>query len=353
MKNILVTGGCGFIGSNFIHYLFNQNDFKGNVINIDKLTYAGNINNLTHIQELYGDFRYTFIHGDILDYNLIYNTVIKHDIDTIVHFAAESHVDRSINGASQFLSTNILGTHTLLDVCKNIKDDKNKNIRFHLISTDEVFGSSSVKSFKESDAYHPGNPYSASKASADMLAMAYINTYKLNITVSNCTNNYGPYQFPEKFIPIVILALLNKEPIPVYGDGKYIRDWLYVVDHCDAIYKILKHGVKYHFYNISSLTEVNNITLINLLANTLSLLLQNNEYKLKYKIKRIKDRPGHDRRYSLDSSKIMKELNWKPNHSIEKGLIKTVQWYLDNSEWIANIQNDDYKKWIDYNYTNR
>jgi len=344
MDNILVTGGCGFIGSNFIHYLFSNLNFKGTVVNYDALTYAGNLENVQSIEDKYKDTRYTFVHGDILDYKLLYDTIKKYHIDTIVHFAAESHVDRSIHGASKFLQTNILGTHTLLEVCKSFKETNSKHIRLHLISTDEVFGSSVVKSFKEHDPYSPGNPYSASKASADLLAMAYMNTYNLNITVSNCTNNYGPYQFPEKLIPVVILALLNEEAIPVYGDGKYIRDWIYVEDHCNAIYKILEHGVKHHFYNVSSFVELNNNTLIALIANILSDITGNSKYRTHYKTKRVPDRPGHDRRYSLNSSKIIKELKWKPMHTIEIGLTKTIQWYLDNFVWINNIKTQTYKK---------
>ena len=307
--NILITGGAGFIGSNFIHYLHNKySDYQ--IINLDKLTYAANLNNLKDIKD-----NYTFIEGDILDYDLVTRVVQENKIDLIVHFAAESHVDRSIEGPDIFLETNILGTANLLKVAL-----ENKKIRFHHISTDEVFGSLGKEGlFNENTPYDPRSPYSASKASSDHLVRAYYHTYHLPITISNCSNNYGPYQFKEKLIPLFITNLLEKKKIPLYGDGKNIRDWIYVEDHCRGIDLIIKKGKIGETYCLGGDSEKTNREIAKILLAKLNLKEEMIEY--------VQDRPGHDFRYAIDSNKIKKELGYKIETSFDEGIDKTIEWY--------------------------
>ncbi len=368
-KSLLVTGGAGFIGSNFIHYLFKQEDFKGNVINVDKLTYAGNLENLEEIDKTYGENgqkHYFFHQADVCDFQKIDEIFIKYQIDTIIHFAAESHVDRSIHGPKDFIQTNIIGTFNLLEIARKHWENRD-DVLFHHISTDEVYGSlGETGYFYEHTPYDPRSPYSASKASSDHLANAYYHTYKLPITISNCSNNYGPYQFPEKLIPLMILNALEGKKLPVYGDGLNVRDWLYVEDHCSAIYSIIRNGRLGETYNIGGENEETNINVVNKICEILEALyplkentfiqIQNSKSKIQnYKelITFVKDRPGHDRRYAINCNKIKKELGWKPSVSFEHGLEKTVQWYLSHRQWINNVRSGEYKKWIEKNYEKR
>ena len=351
MKKILITGGVGFIGSNFIHYLFaNVKDFF--IINLDKLTYAGNLENLKHIEKKYFH-NYKFIHGDICDQELVNSIFKEYNPQYVINFAAESHVDRSILGPSEFIQTNIIGTFILLEVARKYWKDK-KDILFHHISTDEVYGSLKDEGFfYENTPYDPRSPYSASKASADHLVMAYYHTYRIPVTISSCSNNYGPYQFPEKLIPLMINNMLEEKPLPVYGDGKNIRDWLYVEDHCRGIWEIIKKGTRGETYNIGGENEWTNIDLLNMLCEKVA--QHTNKEKKYYKkfITYVKDRAGHDRRYAINCDKIKKELRWKQTVNFEEGLEKTVKWYLSNKEWINNIKSGEYKKWIEKNYNKR
>ena len=351
----MVTGGAGFIGSNFIRYLFYKTDFKGRIINYDKLTYAGNLENLSDIDKKFKK-RYFFIKGDINDYEKVLNLLKKYSIDTIVHFAAESHVDRSIFGPDEFIKTNINGTFSLLKASLNFKN----KIRFHHISTDEVYGSLGVQGyFYESTPYDPRSPYSASKASSDHLVRAFYHTYGLNVTISNCSNNYGPYQFPEKLIPLIILNAIEGKELPVYGDGKNVRDWLYVEDHASAIWNILKKGVLGHTYNIGGECEKENIEVVRKICEVLEEIypsgknIKLNGKKYKELIKFVKDRPGHDRRYSINCDKIKKDLGWRREYSFDDGIKKTIKWYIDNRKWVESIKTGEYKKWIDKNYKMR
>jgi len=331
-NNILLTGGCGFIGTNFIKYIFNQPGFKGKIINIDALTYSGNKANLEDIYEAYGHERYFFYKVDICDKLALEKVFEKHNIDCIIHFAAESHVDRSIAGPSQFIKTNVVGTHNLLEVARKywIKDDFN-NKRFHHISTDEVYGSlGSEGYFYEDTCYNPRSPYSASKASSDHLVRAYCHTFGLPVTVSNCSNNYGPYQFPEKLIPLMITKMLNEEKLPVYGKGKNIRDWLYVEDHCSAVWKIVHEGRVGETYNVGGDNELKNIDLVYLLCETVAKYNDKNPDYYKKLISFVKDRPGHDYRYAINCDKIKRELNWIQKVNFKKGLDTTVNWYISN-----------------------
>jgi len=357
LKNILVTGGAGFIGVNFIRFLFGQAgekpDFNGRIINLDKLTYAGNAESLKETEEKFGGSRYFFEHGDICDRPLVENIFTKYEIDTVVHFAAESHVDRSILGPEAFIKTNVMGTFTLLDVARNAWKDK-KDVLFHHISTDEVYGSlGETGYFKEDTPYDPRSPYSASKASSDHLLMAYHHTYGLPTTLSNCSNNYGPYQFPEKLIPLMILNMIEGKPLPVYGDGKNIRDWLFVEDHNNAVWTIMQKGIEGEKYNIGGENEWENIKLLNVLIDITAKKSDISAEKIRSTITYVKDRPGHDRRYAIDCSKIKKELGWKQTVNFEEGLSQTVDWYLANTQWIDSIRSGDYKKWIEKNYEKR
>jgi dTDP-glucose 4,6-dehydratase len=335
--NLLVTGGAGFIGSNFIRYILDTYP-EYRVINLDKLTYAGNLENLTGIDK---DPRYAFEKGDICDKSRVQMCVVRYDIDVIVHFAAESHVDRSILGASEFVQTNVVGTNVLLEVVKELKIK-----RFLQVSTDEVYGSLGAAGlFTEETSLHPNSPYSASKASADMLALAYEHTFGLPIVVTRCSNNYGPYQFPEKLIPLMIANALYDKPLPVYGDGMNVRDWLHVRDHCSAIGTVLHQGRIGEVYNIGGNNEKPNIEIIKLILQNIN--------KPESLITYVKDRLGHDRRYAIDSSKIQNEFGWKPAYTFEQGIAETIKWYVDNQQWWKRIISGEYQKYYQTLYGGR
>ena len=357
--SLLVTGGAGFIGSNFIKFLFNQTDFIGKIINLDKLTYAGNLENLEDVNREFGGNRYFFEKADICDHDRVDEIFKEYNIDCLVHFAAESHVDRSIYGPKHFIQTNIMGTFTLLEIIRKYWENR-KDVLFHHISTDEVFGSLGKDGyFYENTPYNPRSPYSASKASSDHLVKSYHYTYGLPITLSNCSNNYGPYQFPEKLIPLMILNSIEGKPLPIYGDGKNVRDWLYVNDHCEAIWLIIKSGSLCKTYNIGGENEKLNIDVINKICEIMEQLYPIKENKsiktesYQKLITFIPDRPGHDRRYAINCDRIKQELGWQPSVNFDEGLEITVQWYLKNSEWIKNIRSGEYKKWIEKNYEKR
>lgn len=350
MNSILVTGGAGFIGSNFIHYIFNKTDYKGIIVNADKLTYAGNLDNLNEIHKKFNGERYFFEHVDICDYEQISRIFEKYQIDTVVNFAAESHVDRSIHGPKEFIQTNIIGTFNMLEVARKFWNDRN-DARFHHVSTDEVYGSlGETGYFFETTAYDPRSPYSASKASSDHLVMAYFHTYNLPVSLSNCTNNYGPYHFPEKLIPLMILNILEEKPLPVYGEGKNVRDWLFVEDHCSGIYSVITKGRVGETYNIGGENEWTNIELVHTLCEQMASKLGKNKDYFKKLITFVKDRPGHDHRYAINCDKIKNELGWKQSVNFEEGLEITVDWYLAHPQWIENIKTDNYKNWLDKNY---
>ena len=354
MRNILVTGGAGFIGSNFIHWLTEHN-LDLSVVNLDALTYAGNLENLKNLE---GSNHYHFIQGDIADQVLVESILREYEIDTVVNFAAESHVDRSILSPMDFLKTNVVGTGLLLDSVRKIWKDKNpEGLRFHHISTDEVFGSLGPGDppFCETSQYSPNSPYSASKAASDHLVRAYHHTYGLPITISNCTNNYGPFQFPEKLIPLVIMNCIKGNPLPVYGDGRQVRDWLYVEDHCKAIQMILENGRAGETYLLGGENQPTNLEIIQQITSILDELLPDSPFKPHANlIKFVPDRPGHDRRYAMDISKVRRELNWNPDHDLEKGLRATVEWYLSNQEWVNALANrEEFGSWMNKNYSNR
>ena len=353
LNNIMVTGGAGFIGTNFIQYLFDKTDFEGRIINVDKLTYAGNLENLSKVNEKYANERYFFKRVDICNTESIDKIFIDYDIDTVVHFAAESHVDRSISGPKDFIETNIVGTFSLIEIAR--KHWKNRDdVLFHHISTDEVYGSlDSNGYFYETTPYDPRSPYSATKASSDHIVRAYYHTYNLPVTISNCSNNYGPYQFPEKLIPLMILNMQEEKDLPVYGDGKNIRDWLYVEDHNSAVWKIMNDGKRGSTYNIGGENEWENIKLLNILCEIVAELKgKDKDYYKKY-ITYVKDRPGHDKRYAINCDKLKDELGWKQANSFQSGLLKTVKWYLENEKWVNAIKSGEYRKWIELNYSNR
>ena len=354
LKNILVTGGAGFIGCNFIRFVLEKaGGFTGKIINLDALTYAGNKLSLADIEARDANARYFFEHGDICDRALVESLFNKYEIDTVVHFAAESHVDRSIHGPEAFIKTNVMGTFTLLDVARNAWKDRNDTL-FHHISTDEVYGSlGETGYFTETTPYDPRSPYSASKASSDHLALAYSHTYGLPVTLSNCSNNYGPYQFPEKLIPLMILNMLEGKPLPVYGDGKNIRDWLYVEDHNAAVWTIMRNGKAGETYNIGGENEWENIKLLNVLIDIVAAQANLNAAKIRDTITFVKDRPGHDRRYAIDCSKLKRDLNWKQTLSFEEALTRTVTWYLANPQWTETIRSGEYHRWLEKNYVER
>jgi dTDP-glucose 4,6-dehydratase len=355
LKNIFVTGGAGFIGSNFTHYVFKNTSFEGKIINVDKLTYAGNLENLAKIDDKYGGKRYFFERADIGDFDKIKEIFKKYDIDTIVNFAAESHVDRSILGPKEFVQTNIMGTFNLLEVARECwRNMEKEEILFHHISTDEVYGSVEDGGyFYEITAYKPNSPYSASKASSDHLVRAYYKTYGLPVTISNCSNNYGPYQFPEKLIPLMILNILKEKGLPVYGDGKNVRDWLYVEDHCLAIWEILNRGKTGETYNIGGENEWENIKLVNFLCEKIGQLQGKGKDYYKKLITFVKDRPGHDKRYAINCDKIKSELGWKQQCDFEEGLDVTIKWYMDNQRWVDRVRSGEYRKWMEKNYESR
>ncbi len=348
MNNILVTGGCGFIGTNFIRYVLEETDFKGRIVNVDLLTYAANPANLEDVAARYPD-RYAFVAADIRNRQDLAPVFDDFEIDAVCHFAAESHVDRSIVGPDDFIQTNIVGTFVLLEMVRERGDHVSL---FHHISTDEVFGSLGPQGlFTEETPYRPNSPYSASKAASDHLVRAYYKTYGIPITASNCSNNYGPYQFPEKLIPLMIINGLERRPLPVYGDGRNIRDWLYVRDHCTAIWKIMTSGRQGETYNVGGNTEMENITLVEMICDILDEYLDAKGAPPRRELIRfVKDRPGHDRRYAIDSAKIAKELQWKPEESFETGIRKTISWYLDNQEWVNRVRSGEYHRWIKEHY---
>lgn len=348
VQNILVTGGAGFIGSAFIRYLLSPEvDFQGKCINLDALTYAGNLDNLKCIEN---DVRYLFQKGDIRQQHLVEHLCQEHAIDTIIHFAAESHVDRSILGPQAFVETNILGTFHLLEVVR-----KNRQIHFHHVSTDEVYGSldDATGYFTEETPYRPNSPYSASKASSDHLVRAYGHTYHLSTTLSHCSNNYGPYHFPEKFIPVMILNCLERKPLPIYGQGINVRDWLHVEDHARALYLLIKKAPSGETYNIGGEAEWRNIDLVHEIMRLIAEMQAIPLRELETLITFVKDRPGHDLRYAIDCSKIKHELGWKPSRSFAVGLKETILWYMQNQEWVENVRTGAYRQWIELNYTGR
>jgi dTDP-glucose 4,6-dehydratase len=356
MHNILVTGGAGFIGSNFIHYLLKQQP-GARVINLDALTYAGSQENLAGLA---GDSRYTFVHGDILERPLLDALLAQYEIDTLIHFAAETHVDRSILGPAQFIQTNVVGTFTLLEAARHhwqTASAEPRSFRFHHVSTDEVYGTLSPEdpAFSETTPYAPNSPYAASKASSDHLVRSYFHTYGLPVTISNCSNNYGPYQFPEKLIPVVILNALEGKPIPVYGDGQQVRDWLYVEDHCDAILRILGQGTPGETYNIGGDNQPPNLEIIRTICAILDQARPASPFvPHESLIRYVADRPGHDRRYAMNIEKISRQLGWQPRQSLSTGMEKTVHWYLDNMGWVEAIrQRQDYQSWMQHNYEKR
>lgn len=368
LRNILVTGGCGFIGSNFINYLFNKSatgsrafmdsEFSGKVVNADSLTYAGNPENLSEVEKEFGGKRYFFEKVDICDKNQIERIFREYDIDTVVHFAAESHVDRSILGPGEFIRTNVNGTFNLLETARkywNVSlDTPRDDVLFHHISTDEVYGSlGETGFFTENTPYDPRSPYSASKASSDHLVTAYHHTFGLPITLSNCSNNYGPYQFPEKLIPLMVLNIKNGKNLPVYGEGKNIRDWIYVEDHNRAVWQILKEGRSGEKYNIGGENEWQNIRLLEKLIELTAKETGLDRAEIESTIIHVKDRPGHDARYAIDCTKIKKELGWERRMSFEEGLLMTVKWYLSNTDWVNHVLSGEYQNWISRNYGSR
>jgi len=357
MKNVLVTGGAGFIGSNFVRYLL-QAEPEVRVVNLDVLSYAGSQENL---KDLPSPERHTFVKGDICDRPLVDELFHSHQIDTVVHFAAETHVDRSILYPEQFLHTNVVGTFTLLEAACHYwlveKALPDESLRFHHISTDEVYGTLKPNdpAWSEDTPYAPSSPYSASKAASDHYVRAYGHTYGLPYSITNCTNNYGPYQFPEKLIPLMILNAVDGKPLPIYGDGGQIRDWLYVEDHCEAIWLILRKGQAGQTYNIGAGSQPTNLQVIQHLCAALDELLPDSPSVPHSSLMRfVADRPGHDRRYAIDITKISRQLGWQPKQSLGSGLQKTVQWYLSHPEWVAAIrQQREYQQWLERNYEKR
>jgi len=337
---VLVTGGAGFIGCNFVRHLLTS-DESLRVINYDALTYAGSTANLTGLDTTCAK-RYRFVHADIRDEEAVANIFAEESIDTVVHLAAESHVDRSINAPGEFLSTNITGTYVLLQAARSAWSDR-RDVRFHHVSTDEVYGSLGEDGrFVETTPYDPSSPYSASKAASDHLVRAWGRTYGLPVTISNCSNNYGPYQFPEKLLPLMICNALAGKPLPVYGDGKNVRDWLFVEDHCCALDTIVRRGRPGGTYNVGGHNEWANIDIVNLLCEQLQELSPPGDGAYRDLITFVTDRPGHDRRYAIDASLIEKELKWTPQHKFEDGLRETIQWYLANGDWMEEIRRTKY-----------
>jgi len=357
MKNVLVTGGAGFIGSNYVRYML-QNEPGVEVVNLDALTYAGRLENL---DDLPSPERHHFVRGDICDRELVDDLLRRFVIDTVVHFAAETHVDRSILGPAKFVQSNIVGTFTLLEAARQAwladKTAPVETARFHHVSTDEVFGTLHPEDppFSEATPYAPNSPYAASKAASDHLVRAYATTYGLPITITNCTNNYGPYQFPEKLIPLMILNARDGKALPVYGDGMQVRDWLFVEDHCEAIQLVINHGRTGETYAIGGNNQPPNIEIVQTICEIMDELQPGSTHTPHASlIKYVSDRPGHDRRYAMDIHKIQSELGWQPRQSLKTGLVKTVGWYLDHPQWIEAIhQQPDYQGWVNKNYTNR
>ncbi|OAT23455.1 dTDP-glucose 4,6-dehydratase [Buttiauxella gaviniae ATCC 51604] len=358
---ILVTGGAGFIGSAVVRHIINNT--QDSVVNVDKLTYAGNLESLAEVS---GNDRYAFVQADICDRNALDEIFAEHQPDSVMHLAAESHVDRSITGPAEFIETNIVGTYTLLEAARaywsKLNEERKASFRFHHISTDEVYGDlphpdecaagTDLPLFTETTSYAPSSPYSASKASSDHLVRAWQRTYGLPCIVTNCSNNYGPYHFPEKLIPLVILNALEGKNLPVYGKGDQIRDWLYVEDHARALYTVVTQGSLGETYNIGGHNEKKNLDVVLAICDLLDEMVPKNT-SYREQITYVADRPGHDRRYAIDASKISHDLNWKPQETFESGIRKTVEWYLTNQQWVDNIKSGAYKSWIEQNYGER
>lgn len=354
-KALLVTGGAGFIGTNFIrNTLTGRPDWR--IVNLDALTYAGNPTNFNDLTPPHTE-RHRFVHGDIRDTSLLERLFSEENFDSVVHFAAESHVDRSILGPQAFLETNVLGTFHLLEASLKYWRTKGEpeDFRFLHISTDEVYGSlGSQGYFTERTPYDPSSPYSASKASSDHFVKAYFRTYGLPTLITNCSNNYGPYQFPEKLIPLIILNILEKNPLPVYGDGKNVRDWLYVIDHCNALVRVLEQGRPGETYNIGGGAERQNIEIVQLLCDLLDARLRRSgRESSRSLINFVTDRPGHDRRYAIDATKISNELGWTPEYVFEEALKTTIDWYMDHLDWVDSVRTGEYRQWIEMNYEDR
>ncbi len=349
ITKILITGGAGFIGSHVVRRFVNKYP-NYHIYNLDALTYAGNLENISDIEHA---FNYTFIKGDIVDENFINSLFQTHQFDGVLHLAAESHVDRSISDPLSFVKTNVIGTMNLLNAAKTIWADNLQNKRFYHISTDEVYGSlGDFGFFTESNAYSPNSPYSASKASSDHFVRAYGETYGLPYVITNCSNNYGPNHFPEKLIPLFINNIINNKPLPVYGNGKYTRDWLYVEDHAEAIDLVFHQGKNHETYNIGGFNEWQNIDLVKLLCALMDKKLGRVKGTSEMLIAYVKDRPGHDLRYAIDASKINKELGWKPSVTFEQGLERTIDWYLTNTSWLKNVTSGVYKEYYSKQYNN-
>ncbi len=355
--NVLVTGGAGFIGSNFVHYLL-RTDSEVRIVTLDALTYAGSLENL---KDLPDPARHSFIQGDIADRALLDRIFAEHTIDTVVHFAAETHVDRSIHDPGVFVQTNMLGTFTLLEAARKAwlvdKTVPVEQARFHHVSTDEVFGTLTREEppFEESTPYQPRSPYAASKASSDHFVRAYHITYGLPVSISNCSNNYGPRQFPEKLVPLMILNASSGKPLPVYGDGMQIRDWLYVDDHCEAIWQVATRGQVGETFCVGGDNQPPNIEIVRTICQIMDELQPRSVWAPHEKlISYVADRPGHDRRYDINISKIKNELGWQPRHSLKQGMLDTVVWYLEHPEWVQSVtHNSDYSSWVQKNYNNR
>jgi dTDP-glucose 4,6-dehydratase len=332
--NLLITGGAGFIGSNLIQQIISRPSIK-TLVNLDCLTYAGHLENLRKVEK---HPKYAFEKIDLRDKQATVEVVRRHTITHVMHLAAESHVDRSISGPGDFISTNIIGTFNLLEACRDAWNGRFDGRRFHHVSTDEVYGSLGPTGlFTETTPYAPNSPYSASKASSDMLVRAYHHTYGLPTVITNCSNNYGPYQFPEKLIPVVIQSVLARKSVPVYGDGMNVRDWLYVRDHAEALWQVVSRGTLGETYNIGGHNEWPNIRIVELICDLIDEMAPNLGGNSRQLITFVKDRPGHDRRYAIDASKIERELGWKPAHTFETGIRETVRWYLDNQDWVATV----------------
>ena len=360
---ILITGGAGFIGSAVVrHIIHNTQD---SVINVDKLTYAGNLDSLNSVAE---SDRYLFVQADICNRQTLDQIFSEHQPDRVMHLAAESHVDRSISGPAEFIQTNIVGTYTLLEAVRHywsaLANERKASFRFHHISTDEVYGDlphpdevsateTELPLFTETTAYAPSSPYSASKASSDHLVRAWQRTYGLPAIVTNCSNNYGPYHFPEKLIPLIILNAIEGKPLPVYGKGDQIRDWLYVEDHARALYQVVTLGKVGETYNIGGHNEKKNIEVVETICDLLDALCPKAQGRYREQITFVADRPGHDRRYAIDAGKIQRELGWQPQETFETGIRKTIEWYLHNKQWVTNVKTGSYQNWISQNYSNR
>ena len=350
MKNMLITGGCGFIGANFIRFLLSSAGYRGLIVNVDNLTYAGNIDNMKGVRSA-SQGNYHFVKADISNSQMMAKVFERFEIDTVCHFAAESHVDRSIVEPDAFIKTNIVGTYNLLELARAYQ---HRVTLFHHVSTDEVYGSIDDEEpgfFTEQTAYKPNSPYSASKAASDHIARAYARTYALPVTISNCSNNYGPWQFPEKLIPMVILNGLKGKPLPVYGDGLHVRDWIHVNDHCAAIWTIMQRGKRGEAYNVGGNRQMTNIEVVKMICDMLDEMAPGPGGESRQNlITLVKDRPGHDRKYAVDFSKIRATLGWTPRETLETGLRKTIRWYMRNQRWVSRVKSGEYRAWMERQY---